>query len=684
MSSSKKDLVKMERVLKGGHGDDDVYCVTSTKTYVITGGNDHKAVVWERGGAGKIVRTLEGHTGVVECLDTTPCEKYVVTGSWDNTLILWKLSNGNRERSFVGHTDEVLAVAVTPSGDGIVSGSDDNTAILWNIHDGSRLLTFKGHKHCVFGVVVSSSGLHLYTCSYDHTAVKWSMKTGERLDTFRGHGDSVYSCCLTSDDKYFITASRDKTVIVWNADDTTRLRTLKGHSKEIESVCVSSSAPRIVATGSWDNTVILWDFQTAKPMCTLKDHKKPVQSVHISKDNRHLFSASNNGTAVQYDISKLFKDIPTRFALLHCLRSIRSSRTATGARPAVETSKKRERNESAMSKTDASDLHPGRTIRDVELPKIGDLHRAYDFEGERNVSDCEVLIRVRTSSVNPSDIEPTIARYPKILGSDVAGIVEAVGHDCRRFGIGSKVYGDIGANTLRGKHKTKELGAYAEYALALESQLGRVPSTWSWAEAGALPKVALTSYKALAWYANATKWKRPTTVLILGGSGGTGTTAIQLARYFGAEQIWTTTSSANAKYCESLGATRVIDYHSEQWWDPSIITDETVDVVYDCVGEEGTADRAMRVLKSPGYFVTIAGSLSEHPKAGVSQSFFINSDTNLVSAPLLDRLTAIAESGGLAMPRIFQTFPLSNITGAFDVSAQGHVVGKISVDVEGQ
>ena len=173
MSSSKKDLVKMERVLKGGHEEDvygsppSVLCVKSTETYVITGGYDGKAVVRERGGAGKIVRTLEGHTKAVWCLDTTPCEKYVVTGSCDDTLILWKLSNGNRERSFVGHTHAVSAVAVTPSGDGIVSGSWDDTAILWNIHDSSRLLTFKGHEGYVYGVVVSSSGLHLYTCSYD-------------------------------------------------------------------------------------------------------------------------------------------------------------------------------------------------------------------------------------------------------------------------------------------------------------------------------------------------------------------------------------------------------------------------------------------------------------------------------------------------------------------------------------
>eukprot|EP00940_MAST-03C_sp_MAST-3C-sp2_P000703 g703.t1 len=330
--TSRDDMVRKERVLKGGHGmdiwgDRGVRCVTSTKIYVITGGDDRKAVVWERGGVGKIVRTLEGHTNLVVCLDTTPCEKYVVTGSWDRTLILWKLSNGNRERSFVGHTNGVYAVVVTPSGDGIVSGSGDGTAILWNIHDSSRLLTFKGHEGIVWGVVVSSSGLHLYTCSGDTTAIKWSMKTGERLDTFRGHEDWVCSCCLTSDDKYLLTASEDNTAIVWNADDTTRLHTLKGHSDSIVSVSVSSNA-RVVATGSFDNTVILWDFQTATPVCTLRDHTRAVSCVHFSKNGKQLLTSSCDGTVIQYTgrggypITDLLKDIPARFALLHCLRTM--------------------------------------------------------------------------------------------------------------------------------------------------------------------------------------------------------------------------------------------------------------------------------------------------------------------------------------------------------------------------
>jgi NADPH:quinone reductase-like Zn-dependent oxidoreductase len=89
-----------------------------------------------------------------------------------------------------------------------------------------------------------------------------------------------------------------------------------------------------------------------------------------------------------------------------------------------------------------------------------------------------------------------------VLGSDVAGLVVELGDGCNRLKVGDKVWGDIGANTYTSSGaKTKELGGYGKYAVALESQLWAMPSEMSFSEAGSLPKVALTSIKALVWYA---------------------------------------------------------------------------------------------------------------------------------------------------------------------------------------
>ena len=250
--------------------------------------------------------------------------------------------------------------------------------------------------------------------------------------------------------------------------------------------------------------------------------------------------------------------------------------------------------------------------------------------------------------------------------------------------MGDRVWGDIGANTRARASgaKTKELGGYAEIAVALDTQLGRMPRNMGFAEAAALPKVALTSWKALTWYAgalNATfKGRR---VLVLGGSGGTGSTGILIARALGAGEILTTTSAANAAYVEGLGANRSIDYHAENWWEPSVIPPGSVDVVYDCVGQSGTGDRAMGVLRSGGFYVTITGQLAARVKEGVQQHMFINSDTNLDSGALLDALRDLAEKDALRMRRIAQVYPLDKIPDAFAQSKAGHVVGKLVVNV---
>ena len=120
--------------------------------------------------------------------------------------------------------------------------------------------------------------------------------------------------------------------------------------------------------------------------------------------------------------------------------------------------------------------------------------------------------------------------------------------------------------------------------------------------------------------------------MVLGGSGGTGTTGIQLAHAFGArETLITTTSADNFAYCKGLGATRTIDYKTVNWWDKGVLDDDSLDVIYDTVGQQGTGDRAMAKLKSGGYYITIAGALASKVKPGVTQNMFINSDTNLNS-----------------------------------------------------
>jgi len=314
-------------------------------------------------------------------------------------------------------------------------------------------------------------------------------------------------------------------------------------------------------------------------------------------------------------------------------------------------------------------------------PKAGDLHKRF-----KNLpSKCEVVVQIISSSVNPADKYATSG----IGGSDIAGHVVALGDFCAeqtRLRIGSSVWGDIGAVAfLKSGVKTKENGAYAEYAVALDSQLGLKPQNIGFTEAGALPKVSLTSWKALRWYANAANWTKASggpVVLILGGSGGTGSTGLQLAKAFGASRIITTTSADNFAYCKSLGADQLIDYRTTNWWDA--IKENSVDIVYDTVGQDSTGNRAMAVLRSStyfGYYVTITGATATRVKPGITQNMFINSDTNLQSQSYLDALTELIEADKLRIKHIDSTYKLMDISSAFNRSSSHLAVGKISISV---
>lgn len=304
-------------------------------------------------------------------------------------------------------------------------------------------------------------------------------------------------------------------------------------------------------------------------------------------------------------------------------------------------------------------------------PKLGDLHSKFDHLPD----SCEVLVAVSHSSVNPADTYPS-APFPQVMGSDLSGTVLQVQDTCKRLKIGDRVWADIGAVTEFGGRKGKENGACAPLAVALESQLGHMPKNLDFEEAAALPKVALTGYKAMTWYGGAPYTSNNGTFLLLGGSGGTGTAGIQLAKALGATRIITTCSAEHAEYVKSLGADEVIDYHNANWWE--VLAPGSVNAIYDCVGQKGTGNNAMPILAAGGHYVTLTGELPTSVPEGKHASAFINSDTNLDNVDLLDALRDLVEAEKLRFTKR-KSYDLANVLAAFNESAGGHVDGKLVI-----
>lgn len=216
--------------------------------------------------------------------------------------------------------------------------------------------------------------------------------------------------------------------------------------------------------------------------------------------------------------------------------------------------------------------------------------------------DNELLIRVYAttvtlydcwmrSSTSPPGFGPlmriaTGIKKPKqpILGTELAGEIEVVGKDVTRFKKGDQVFAYLGMS----------LGAYVEYkCLPEDGVMALKPINMSYEEAAAIQQGALT---ALFFLRNGNIQKGQK-VLIFGASGGVGTYAVQLAKYFGAE-VTGVCSTAKLELVKSLGADKVIDYTQDDFTKSG----ETYDIILDTIGKSSVA-RSKKSLKKEGFYL---------------------------------------------------------------------------------
>jgi alcohol dehydrogenase len=217
----------------------------------------------------------------------------------------------------------------------------------------------------------------------------------------------------------------------------------------------------------------------------------------------------------------------------------------------------------------------------------------------------EVLIRVHAAGLNPIDYKTRQGRarmvmrlqLPRVAGSELSGVVEAVGPGVTRFSEGDRVFARV--------DKAK-LGAFADYVAVAEDLVAAMPGGLDFVEAAVLPLAGLTALQALRDELAVTSGDR---VFISGGAGGVGTLAIQLAKWMGAE-VATTASPRGETLVRSLGADHVIDYTRQRFRD--VLHD--YDAALDLIGGDNLTD-SFAILKHGAKTVSIAGV----PEPGTSR-----------------------------------------------------------------
>ncbi len=307
----------------------------------------------------------------------------------------------------------------------------------------------------------------------------------------------------------------------------------------------------------------------------------------------------------------------------------------------------------------------------------------------------EVLIRVRAASVH-ADVWHVVTGQPALLrlmgsgvrrpkdlvpGTDVAGVVEAVGRAVTRFRAGDDVF----AETVRGA-QWRNGGAFAEFATAPEDGVALKPSGVSFEEAAAVPTTGLIALNNLP----RRRVPHGSRVLVNGAAGGVGAFAVQLAKAYGAE-VTGVEQPRKLALARSLGVDRTIDYTLEDF----TRSGERWDLIFDVPGNHSFRE-IRRALEPRGRYVLIGhdafGATGHHWLGSVPRMLGLMARSVVIpelrggslASPdkrrLMSTLAQFLEAGELRVP-IDRTFPLSQATEALRYLVSGRPVGRVVIIV---
>ncbi len=295
--------------------------------------------------------------------------------------------------------------------------------------------------------------------------------------------------------------------------------------------------------------------------------------------------------------------------------------------------------------------------------------------------DNEVLVNVHAVSVNDWDfalLQPDMFNRlmsgffkPKrqIIGSDIAGRIEAVGRSVTKFKPGDEVYGDLSGRW----------GGFAEYVCAPEHALVLKPANMAFEEAAAIPQAALLAAQGLIDKGNLQPGQK---LLINGAGGGVGTFGIQIAQSLRVNDITVVDKEAKLALLKSLGATQCIDYTKEDFTKNG----QTYDLILDAKTNRPISDY-LRALNPGGMYVTVGGDLSRLLKIFLSMPWINMVSKKKVSIVALKPnkdlayITKLYEAGNLKCVIDDNSYKLKDVPEAMRYFGTADHKGKIVVSI---
>jgi NADPH:quinone reductase-like Zn-dependent oxidoreductase len=281
----------------------------------------------------------------------------------------------------------------------------------------------------------------------------------------------------------------------------------------------------------------------------------------------------------------------------------------------------------------------------------------------------EILVRVHAAGVNPVDWKTRdhgvyLGEPPFVLGWDVSGTVEKLGHGVSWLKPGDEV---LGMPVF-----PKEAGGYGEFVVAPSRHFVRKPAGLSHFEAAGLPLAGLTAWQALVDDANVQPGQK---VLVHAAAGGVGHLAVQIAKAHGA-YVYGTASAAKHDFLRGIGVDEPIDYRTVDFTEVA----RDVDLVFDLVGGEN-AIRSVDTLRPGGTIFAVPGGLSDEVAEKARQRGM--RATGILVEPDQRGLLALLDliAAGKLTVHVDQVLPLAEAGKAHEIGEANGLTGKLVLDV---
>ncbi|MFF0478766.1 NADP-dependent oxidoreductase [Streptomyces sp. NPDC004284] len=321
------------------------------------------------------------------------------------------------------------------------------------------------------------------------------------------------------------------------------------------------------------------------------------------------------------------------------------------------------------------------TMRAVRLHAFGEPEQlVYEEVARPEPGPGEVLVRVHAAGVNPPDWYarrgfpnvPAALRPnwtpPLVLGSDLSGVVAALGPGVTEWRPGDEVFGLV---SFPGR-----ASAYAQYAVSPAAHLAPRPAALGHVEAAAVPMAGLTAYQYLFTHL---RGRVGGTLMVNGAAGGVGHFAVQLARAAGAERVIAVASGRHEEFLRGLGVDRFVDYTRT----PAEEAVRGVDLLLDTVGGP-EAHRLLPTVRRGGRIAPVfPGDYHRERAAGLGIALDEGMWQVRSSGSDLAELAALIDAGKVRVG-IDSVFPLREAAAAHVRAEQGHLQGKIVLDVAGR